>query len=221
MDSARINAIIEECPRKKVWADIGCDHGFTSAGLLAAGKADKVIAADVSAPSLAKAQAYRDKLGIAEKFECRLGDGLKVLKSGEANGIIISGMGAPLMVRILNDDIDVAKSADVLVLSAHNYHDRLRRFLVENGWKIVRERFVQEAGKHYVIMCAVEGQATYTEREYLFGKKEISSLERREYLLHEQEVILKNIEEIVRGGADASEKIAYAAMLREELDDKA
>ena len=36
-------------------ADIGCDHGRLSVALLQQGRADRVIASDISAPSLQKA----------------------------------------------------------------------------------------------------------------------------------------------------------------------
>lgn len=221
MESARIKAIIEECPKHSVWADIGCDHGMTSVGLLQAGKAERVFATDISAPSLAKAEELAAKTGYADRIECLLGDGLLVLEAGETDGIIISGMGAPLIADLLSRGKAVAEAAETLVLSANNYYDRLRKFLSENGWRIECERYVEEAGKYYIIMRAVKGREIFTERELLFGKKEAAKGGRKAHLEHELGVARRNIERIEAGGADASAMRELADMIREELENEA
>jgi len=217
LESARIKAIIEECPKHAVWADIGCDHGQTSVGLLQAGKAERVLATDISAPSLAKAEELAAKTGFADRIECLLGDGLLVMEAGETEGIIISGMGAPLIIDLLSRGKAVAKAAKTLVLSANNYYDRLRKFLSENGWRIECERYIEEAGKYYIIMRATEGEETFSERELLFGKREAAKGGREAHLAHELKVAKRNIERIEEGGADASAMRALADMIREEL----
>lgn len=167
----RIAAIVEIMPKYPVIADIGADHGQTSARLLSQGKAQKTITTDISSESLKKARRLAEQLGLQQKMDFRVGDGLTVLKEGEAQGIIISGMGAMLIIHMLEQQMEVAKSAQLLVLSPNNYEDRLRLFLWENGFRLVEETIAQEGERFYQILCAKAGQETrrFTPLELEFG----------------------------------------------------
>ncbi|MFA7164139.1 MAG: class I SAM-dependent methyltransferase, partial [Eubacteriales bacterium] len=89
----RLKAIANMVEPTKVIADIGTDHGYIPAYLVEKGIVDRGIAADVSRGSLAKAQDLIRAMGLEDRIETRLGDGLSVLKVGEANTIVIAGMG--------------------------------------------------------------------------------------------------------------------------------
>ena len=44
-------------------------------------------------------------------------------------------------------------------------------FLAENGYTVIKEDIVEEDGKYYPMMKAVQGQMKYTKKaEYLYGK---------------------------------------------------
>lgn len=168
----RISAIVEMMPSCQTAADIGADHGQTSAMLLTGGKAQRTITTDISSESLSKARRLANQLGLQQQMEFRVGDGLSVLKKGEAQGIIISGMGAVLIIQILKQQLEVAKSAQTLVLSPNNYEDRLRVFLWENGFQIADECIAQEGARFYQIISAKPGQEqrALTSLELEFGR---------------------------------------------------
>ena len=65
-------------------ADIGCDHGKLSAALVCGGRCPFVIAADLRPGPLSVARANIQAAGCADRVELRLGDGLEVLRPGEA-----------------------------------------------------------------------------------------------------------------------------------------
>ena len=82
-----------------VVADIGCDHGYLSIYLLESGKKDRAIAMDVRPGPLSSAEENIRLAGLSDSIELRLSDGLEKLSIGEADTVVIAGMGGPLMER--------------------------------------------------------------------------------------------------------------------------
>jgi tRNA (adenine22-N1)-methyltransferase len=62
------------CNKTRVIADVGADHGYTCAGILQRGLAEKVIATDISEKSLEKAKRLFAAMDMQENTECRAGD---------------------------------------------------------------------------------------------------------------------------------------------------
>lgn len=149
----RLYEIINCIGSAGVAADIGCDHGKLEETLLRRGLAKKVIATDISEKSLVKAVKTCSGPLFDGKVDFRLGDGLSVLAAGEADTIVIAGMGGELMTRILKEGAKTAKQAR-LVLCPHSHEGRLRRFLLEGGYYISKESLAMEEGRYYQIICA-------------------------------------------------------------------
>ena len=64
----RLEAAAALLGKTSVLADIGCDHGRFSAAMLQRGTAEKVIASDISAPSLKKAEQLANVCGLSSKI---------------------------------------------------------------------------------------------------------------------------------------------------------
>jgi len=187
--SKRIHTIAEICPPLKTWADIGADHGLTSAALLELGKAETVYAADISADSLSKAEALRKELNIADKMLLRVGDGFKAVINDEVHGAVISGMGAPLIINILSSEREFAHSLDFLVLSPNIYPERLKAYLSENGFKIINERVICENGKYYPIMLVKRGNASFpSDEELLLGINTVKDGDYAAFISHSEKM---------------------------------
>ena len=173
----RLQEILDYCPVLGRWADIGCDHGRLSCSLILSGKADTVFAADISAPSLSKAGELAKLIGIDDRVMLRLGDGLTPVAQDRVQGAVMSGMGGPLILDILEAQPDTAKSLEYMVLSPQKYPERVRKYLNEKGWLIEKECIVEEAGKYYPVMLVKKGQdAAYTDAELLIGADEFTGL---------------------------------------------
>ena len=155
--SKRINAILDLCPALDTWADIGADHGLTSWGLLISKKANTVIAADISEGSLSKARALKEERRLSS-MQLRIGDGFKAVLNDRADGAVISGMGTPLITDILEAEKEYAHSLKYMVLSPNNYSERMRKYLTENGYEIIKERMIEERGKYYPAMLIKRGE---------------------------------------------------------------
>ncbi len=189
MKSERLLRILSVCRKAGIIADIGCDHGLLCAELVRSKKAEKAIATDISSASLAKAEKLSKELGLEGKIECRLGDGLSVLQPGEAEGIVIAGIGGPLLMRILEQGWKVARSAQYLVLCPQNYPESLRQYINEAGFLIEYEEISQEKGKYYPIMRVCPGrEKSYSPMELLVGRNVKKDENWAQYLGHEAEV---------------------------------
>ena len=144
-------------------ADVGCDHAHTGIWLIKNGIASKVIAMDVRKGPLEKATENLKIYGLCGVIETRLSNGLESLQEGEADSIIIAGMGGTLTVEILKNGIRKAAAARELILQPQSDIGLVRRFLRENGFVITDEKMCIEDGKFYNSMRAVnesnEGEA--------------------------------------------------------------
>lgn len=136
-------------------ADIGCDHGFTSIYLIENEMARCGIAMDINKGPLEKAESHIKQAGLTDKIETRLSNGLDKLEGGEADTILISGMGGALIRDILMKEKDKTLSAGELVLSPQSEIYLVRRCIHELGFIIVLEKMVFDMGKYYVVIRAV------------------------------------------------------------------
>ena len=141
-------------PGKRV-ADIGCDHAYTSIYLIEKRKAEGVIAMDVAEGPLRSAKSNVIAFGLEEKIETRLSDGMTALNVGETQAAIIAGMGGLLVVDILRRGLEKMEEGYELVLSPQSEIPEVRRFLRENGIRIVDEQMMLEDGKYYNIIKAI------------------------------------------------------------------
>lgn len=179
----RLQEILDHCPKLERWADVGCDHGRLSCSLILSEKAEVVFAADISAPSLSKAGELAKLIGIEEKIRLRLGDGLMPIAADDVQGVVMSGMGGPLILDILEASPETAESLEYMVLSPQKYPERVRKYLNEKGWMIEKECIVEEAGKYYPVMLVKKGNDTaYTDAELLTGRNVRYDMDYEKYL---------------------------------------
>lgn len=219
MKSERLSRIAANCEPARVVADIGCDHGFLCAELIQSGRAEKAIAADISAGSLAKAESLAEQLGLAGQMECRLGDGLSVLEPGEAEGIVIAGVGGPLIMSILEQGWKVARGARYLVLCPHNYPDSLRQYLNDSGFLIEREEISREKGKFYPILKVRVGQEpAYSPMELLVGRNAQRDAHWQSYVQHEA-TVQKQIAKMAAGTLAAEKAKERLALYQKALEE--
>lgn len=146
--SDRLQRIAERIEHSKTMADIGTDHGFLPVYLLQHQICERAIAADVSEPSLDKAvqcgQTEIPELYESGAFQTRAGDGLAVLKSGEVEAVVIAGMGGQLIRDIMEADLQHTCSFQRFILQPRSGQGFLRKWLVENGFRIIGEDVVTE-----------------------------------------------------------------------------
>lgn len=88
----RLSEIVSNLKPGDRVADVGCDHGKVAVAAVKITE-NRVIATDISAPSLKKAVELADRSGVSDMIDFRVGDGVSVLKNGEADTLVVAGMG--------------------------------------------------------------------------------------------------------------------------------
>ena len=223
--SRRLQAVEQFVTEGNRLADIGTDHGYVPIDLLLKGRIPSAIAMDVNEGPLRQARAHVSFYQLEDRIQLRLSDGLAALQKGEADTVLIAGMGGALTVRILEEGKHVlseeekdgtVSSVPELVLEPQSELKKVRRYLAENGWKITDENMVLEDGKFYPVLKAVRGTMCLTETEALYGpvllRKKHDVL--RQYLDRERQVLLRAAENLKK--ADENR----AKQRREELSEK-
>ncbi len=138
----------------KTVADVGTDHGYIPVHLVLSKKAERAIAMDVNQGPLRRAKEHILQYGLEKQIETRLSDGCSALRPGEADVIVIAGMGGALMQRILAQGKETAQSAGKLVLQPQSEVMAFRQFLAAGGYRITAEDMVLEDGKYYPVIAA-------------------------------------------------------------------
>lgn len=157
MNSLRLLKIAEMVEKNSIVADVGTDHGYIPVYLMENNISKKVIGSDISPGSLEKIKSYVQMKSLEEFIDMRLGDGLDVIKPYEIDTLIMAGMGAVLMMEILEENKEVTNSIVDFILQPMVGPDKLREYLYNNGFKIVDEELVFEKGKYYEIIHARKG----------------------------------------------------------------
>lgn len=163
MITPRLECIIKHTGGKII-ADIGTDHAYIPIYLIENNLAKRVIASDVKKGPVEIARSHVQNNGLCDKIEIRLGNGLSVLREGEADTIIIAGMGGQLISEIIASHEKTARASS-LVLQPMNAQYELRKFLAENNFKITNEDLALEGFKVYNIMNVEEGDGVKFEND--------------------------------------------------------
>lgn len=151
--SKRLSAVADLIPDGTVLADVGTDHAYIPIALVEEGKIPRALAMDINQGPLARAEENIRSHGLEEKIETRLSDGLEKMKQGEADTVLIAGMGGLLTVRILSSKREVLGDT-TLVLQPQSDLPSVRGWLAEEGYVITAEDLVLEDGKYYPMMRA-------------------------------------------------------------------
>ncbi|MBD5445280.1 MAG: SAM-dependent methyltransferase [Lachnospiraceae bacterium] len=143
--------------------DVGCDHAFVPIYLINEGISPYVLAMDVKKGPIESAKEHIKEYGLEAYIETRLSDGLTGFKIGEADSLICAGMGGRLMMSILDRDKTKTASFKEMILQPQSEIEQFRNFLRSNGYLIVEENMIEEGGKFYPIIKAInEGNAHKT-----------------------------------------------------------
>lgn len=133
-------------------ADIGTDHGYLPIWLLKTGRCPRAIAADINASPLEAARRNAARYGA--KMRLLLSDGLQGLGPGDAEDIVIAGMGGELILRMAGETPWLRNPGKRLVLQPMSCGPQLRAGLWDLGFSILEERACLDSGKVYAAFSA-------------------------------------------------------------------
>ena len=107
---------------------------------------------DVIAGPLGKAAANLALYGMEDRVQLRLSDGLDACIAGEADTLIVTGMGGTLMEEILLRQPEKTASFRALVLGPQSDPEKVRSALRRLGFTITEEELIFEDGKYYPVI---------------------------------------------------------------------
>ena len=159
MLSRRLDAIAARIPKGSTMVDVGTDHGILPVSLLLSGRIERAIAVDKRPKPLASACRLAKSRGIeAPAFEARLSDGLEQIEVGEADCVVIAGMGGWTIHKILAVDPEKSRSFSSLLLQPNGMAASLRREIWSRGWGITAEDLLWENNQACLIIEARYGE---------------------------------------------------------------
>ncbi len=237
--SDRLTAISKMVDGKKKYADdgaqregyclcdVGTDHAHIPIRLLQEGVIDTALAMDVIRGPLEKARDNLALYGCSRKVTLRLSDGLDAYVPGEAQGLVIAGMGGRIMGKILLREPDKTRDFKELVLQPQADPEVVRGALRRLDFAIDRERLIHEDGKFYPVMHAVRGAQRHPDwdeeigedlrlrMEDLFGPDLLSGRDEvlREFLLWRRDANLK-----ILGSLQNAQEPESGAVLKKQED---
>lgn len=199
MIDMRIATMINFVPNKSRVADIGADHGYLSIELVKSSRADFVIATDKNIEPLDAAKKNIAAVGLENKIETRLGDGLQVLNAGEVDTICIGGMGGALMCKIFDDAPNIFNSVENFILQPMNAVDKVKSYLIDKNFFIADVDLAESGGIIYEIIFASKNADKISAR-----KKIDSSPLREKYFALKIKKLQRVLDEMSKSSAATS-----------------
>lgn len=210
--SKRLLAVSEMVTSNSRLADIGTDHGYIPIYLIENKRIPRAIAMDVNKGPLNRAKENIELHGLGEYIETRLSDGAAALHSGEADAVVIAGMGGGLVIKILTEGSEVLESVKELILQPQSELAFVRRHLQDNHYAVIEENMILDDGKYYPMMKVIHGKMDY-EREIDFKYGKLLLEQKNQCLksfLDKEERTYEKVLETLRGndGEHAKQRIA-------------
>lgn len=180
--SKRLQTIANMISNESRVIDVGCDHGLLSI-FLAQEKKCICLATDVNEKALNNAVVNISKYNV-NNVETILTDGINDIKINDEDYIVIAGMGTTTIKHILNSK----KLSSHLIISSNNQLFELRDYITHLGYIIVKEEFVIDHQKKYVIIEFFKGKKKYSNLDLRYGPILKGNID---YLIYELEKLFK------------------------------
>ena len=164
MYSKRINTLFTMIPQDSTGVfDVGSDHGYL------------LLLLRDAYPNL-KLCGVENKKGPYENLcentnnkniKTILSDGLKNY-SKDYNTVVIAGMGYSSIKEIVSNfnNFDFVK---YFLIDSHNFIYEIRKLFVNKGYKISKEKIIDEKDIFYELILFEKGESLYSEEDYKYG----------------------------------------------------
>lgn len=156
--SPRLQMVADAIPPDLSVADIGSDHMELPVYLAALGHTGAIIATEAGRERYYQARLAMER-GAANRIDLRFGDGLAVLQPGEAQVLVLAGLGGTTIRDVLAGGEAVARQARLLILQPMVAARKLRYWLLLHGYGLVGEALAQEGSHYYELILASGEQA--------------------------------------------------------------
>lgn len=198
-------------------ADVGTDHGYLPISLILEGRIAFAIAADINRGPLDKADENIHKYALDGKIKTVLCDGLRSVDKDKVDDVAIFGMGGELIVKIIDEAPWLKDTSKRLILQPMTHPEKLRKYLADNGYRIIGEALSFDRGKIYQTIC--------TEYDGIIRKFDDITLLYGEYILknggellsEQMEIDSKKLSRKIEGKRAGGEDVSYEADMLENI----
>mgnify|MGYP000247603720 CR=1 FL=1 len=218
--SRRLQTVARLVPYCRCLADIGTDHAYVPIWCVIHGICQTALACDVRPGPLQIAKKRIGVYQLGDHISTRLSDGLEALLPGEADTIVIAGMGGLLIADILQRGRAVIQPDTHLILQPMTAIEELRHFLYQNGFRVLDEHVVQEENKFYNLLEVCLGADTASESEIIVGRnlgKEADFLNYMAFCITKTEKIICGMKRSERRQDDLEKHRRRLALYREAV----
>lgn len=189
--SNRLKSLAGLVENNDIVADIGCDHALLDIYLVNNSIVPKCYASDINNLALESGIKNIKKYGLEDKINIQLDNGIINIPA-DINTLIISGMGASTIIKILNTD--KINQIDKLIIQSNNDYFLLRKFITSNGFYISHESYIMDKGKHYINIVFKRGEKKYSLYELKYGPILMKgNRDYYNYLLNKNKQIFDNV----------------------------
>lgn len=161
----RIEELTNYIAPYNVIADVGCDHGYLIKIAFDKGLIKKAYAIDNKTSPLENA---KKNLNSYNNVTFLLSDGLDDLPL-DTEVIVIAGMGGALVTKILEKNFHKLETVKRIIIEANRNTELVRMFAINNGFKIVSEKIIEEEDIFYEIIVLEKGKMKLNPLEIKFG----------------------------------------------------
>ena len=171
--SKRLKTVLSLIPDNcEMVFDVGADHGYLTLAIIENKLSKKVVASDISAPSLQKTIELVKEKGIDNVVSTIVSDGLNNYpKDLVADVVVIAGMGGNEILKILKN-IENIENYKSFIVQPMQDADILRQGLNALNFEIMSDIIMEENGKFYSIIKVRKSDKklpSLTAEECLFG----------------------------------------------------
>ena len=152
--SNRLQALADQVIPGSIVVDVGTDHAYLPLYLVEHGICPRVIGIEINPGPLQSARNQVASAGLTHLILIREGNGLQAICPGEAQVVVIAGMGGKTICEILEAAPAVLAGIQRLILQPMGADKLVREWLVAHSWQIVQEDLVREDGVYYIIIIA-------------------------------------------------------------------
>ncbi|MCF5706371.1 tRNA (adenine-N(1))-methyltransferase [Pseudomonas syringae] len=195
--SMRLERVAAHVPADARLADIGSDHGYLPVALMRRGLIAAAVAGEVAVTPFYAAQRVVRENDFEQRIAVRLANGLAAIEPGDSiTAISLCGMGGETIRDILQAGKARLSGTERLIMQPNGGEQPLRLWLMENGYRIVREDVLRENRFDYEILVAEPtGPVTYTAEQLYFGPLQLQArtpafLAKWQRLLHQRQKTL-------------------------------
>ncbi len=150
--SARLAAVAEKTKGSHIVVDIGTDHAYLPIYLLYHNYCEIAIAVDIEDMPLKLAKLNIDKYHLNERIIVKKGNGLAPIELSEIDTIVIAGMGAYSIMKILESDIEKAKAAKKIILQPMRNEKQLQQWLEEHKFILEKVEYILDKKRSYFLI---------------------------------------------------------------------